>query len=34
MVHNSLEYAFVDTRTKARLETTLDNDFQAFERRQ
>ena len=33
LVRNSLEYAFVDARTKARLQATLDDDFQAFERR-
>ena len=34
MVRNSLEYAFVDPRTKARLQLKLDDDFQVFERRQ
>jgi len=34
IVRNSIEYAFVDTATKARLKSDLDRAFAAFERRQ
>jgi adenosine deaminase len=34
MVHNSIEYAFVDPPTKARLKQRLDSDFRLFEKRQ
>ena len=31
MVRNSLEFAFVDAATKARLKSDLENDFRTFE---
>ena len=34
MVRNSIEYAFVDPSTKARLKQRLDSDFRLFEKRQ
>ena len=34
MVWNSLDYAFIDAATKARLKQDLENDFRQFERRQ
>ena len=34
MVRNSIEYAFVDPPTKARLRQRLDSDFRLFEKRQ
>jgi hypothetical protein len=34
MVRASLEHAFVDAPTKARLQQTLESDFRQFERRQ
>jgi hypothetical protein len=34
MVRNSIEYAFVDPPTKARLKQRLDSDFRLFEKRQ